>query len=187
MVMTAPARISLPQYELMIQHGVFDGRYHQRVELVRGEIRQMNPIGIEHATAVNVLNEWSIREADRRRVLVSVQNPIFLPDSDSAPEPDVAWLVRKRYTSHPLPEDVLLVIEVADTTLAEDREEKAPLYAEAGIAEYWVVNLIDKCVEVFRDPVDGAYRRVDKHAGDAAISPSKFPDLALRPGSVFEG
>jgi Uma2 family endonuclease len=184
--MTAAAHISLPQYELMIQHGVFDGKYHQRVELIRGEIRQMNPIGIEHATAVNNLADWSYAHLPLDRVRVSIQNPILLPESDSAPEPDVAWIVRKHYTRHPLPEDVLLVIEVADTTLREDREEKAQLYAEAGIAEYWVANLIERCVEVLRDPMEGEYRAVGRNSGTDMIHPLRFPEMALRVASVFQ-
>ncbi len=142
----------------MIEHGVFDGMYRQRVELIRGEIRQMNPIGVEHANAVDILTEWSVQQLAGKPIRVRVQNPLLLPGSDSAPEPDLAWVVKRDYTRHPLPDDVLLLIEVADSTLGTDRGEKAELYAEAGIREYWIVNLVDRCVEVYRDPMQGHFR-----------------------------
>src|SRR4051794_24819837 len=91
--------------------------------------------------------------------IVAVQNPVRLVDS--SPEPDVPILAPRDDfygTSKPRPADVLLLIEVADTSPAFDRDDKGPLYAEAGIREYWIVNLIDECVEICRDPqADGSW------------------------------
>ena len=183
--MSTIARISLEQYEIMIEHGVFDGRHRQRVELIRGEIRQMNPIGVEHANAVDVLTEWSVKCVSGKPIRVRVQNPLLLPDSSSAPEPDVAWVAKRDYSRHPLPDDVLLLIEVADSTLAADRGEKAELYAEANIREYWIVNLVDRCVEIFRDPVKGRYRDRSIAEGGAELQPLCCPDILFRPSILF--
>jgi Uma2 family endonuclease len=184
--MSTTAHISLAQYELMAQHGVFDGRHHQRVELIRGEIREMNPIGVEHAMVVNYLTDWSIRSLPAERVWVSIQNPIRAPQLESAPEPDVAWVERKNYTGHPLPEEVFLLIEVADSTLNYDRGEKADLYAEARIADYWVVDCAGKCVEVMRNPSDGKYRDVTVYHDDDPVRPLHFPAIALQPSQLFK-
>ncbi len=183
--MSTIAHISLAQYELMAEHGIFSGRHYQRVELVRGEIRQMNPIGIDHAMAVNYLAEWSFRILPERQFWVGVQNPIHIPKLDSAPQPDLTWLERKEYANHPLPTEVLLLIEVADTTLDDDRGEKAELYAEAGIADYWVVDCRGASIAVMRQPVDRQYREVHLYRGDDAVRPLCFPSVALRPAELF--
>jgi Uma2 family endonuclease len=81
---------------------------------------------------------------------------------------------------------LLLSIEVADTTLEEDRGEKAQLCAEAAIADYWLVNLLERCIEVFRHPVGGDYRQIRKHSGDDSLRPLRFPDVMLRAASVFD-
>ena len=182
--MSSLARFSIPQYELMVETGVFAGRFHQRVELIRGEIRQMNPIGHQHATVVDYLTEWSFR-AGRREKLVRIQHPILLPDSASAPEPDVVWAVRKRYTAHPLAADVLLLIEVADTTLHLDLGEKAALYAEAGIPEYWVVDIESRRLLVHRQPAGGEYLDVRSFAGDDGVTPLSDPKALLKGNDLF--
>lgn len=184
--MSTVAHISVEQYEIMMEHGVFAGKHRQRVELIRGEIRQMNPIGVAHANAVDFLNEWSIRTLPRDTVRVRVQSPVLLPECDSAPEPDIAWVRRKRYTRHPLPEDILLIIEVAESTLADDRGEKARLYAEASIPDYWIVNLNDECVEVLRNPAEGEYLDTRVFHGDDEIEPLSFPDVKFKPSLMFD-
>jgi len=183
--MSTIARISLDQYELMARHGIFDGQHHQRVELIRGEIREMNPIGIEHAMVVNYLNDWSMRSLPAERAWVSIQNPIRAPRLESAPEPDIAWIERKGYTRHPLPEDVLLLIEVADSTLNYDCGEKANLYAEAGIADYWVVDCAGKQITVMRNPIDGAYREVNSYRDNDDVRPLHFSEISLQPLQLF--
>jgi Uma2 family endonuclease len=126
-----------------------------------------------------VLNEV-VKERLGRSVIVRVQNPIQLDDF-SEPQPDISVLKRRDdfYRSgHPKPEDVLLVIEVSDTTLEYDRRVKVPLYARAGIAEAWVVNLAEERIEVYADPAEGAYRTAESHArGDEIQS---RPLAALR-------
>jgi Uma2 family endonuclease len=150
-------KFTVEKYRRMGETGILPP--DARVELVEGEIVEMSPIGEPHAACVDVLDEL-VRGALGRTVIVRVQNPIRLDDY-SEPQPDISLLKRRddfyRH-GHPRPEDVLLVIEVSDSTLAYDRQIKVPLYARAGIPEVWIVNLIDERVETFADLSGGAYR-----------------------------
>lgn len=184
--MSTVAHFSLPQYELMVEAGAFDGRHHQRVEFIRGEIREMSPISPKHAWAVDWLTAWSFENTDRAKVIVRVQSTARIPDLESAPEPDLLWLVPRDYSDrHPEPENVLLLIEVAESSLEFDTGEKAQLYAEAGIADYWVVDLGEECVEVFREPSPSGYRSRRTHRGGEPLHPLAFPDVALDPAQLF--
>ena len=180
------AKISLAQYERMMEAGVFDGELHQRVELVQGEITQMNPIGVRHANSVTYLTEWSFPVLQQRLAHVRVQAPVLLPESSSAPEPDIVWCRRRKYDRHPLPEDVLLLIEVADSTVQTDCGVKAELYASAGIKDYWVVNLIDDTIEVFRDPAKLGYKSRTTHVRGQSVAPLACPELMLSVDDAVE-
>jgi Uma2 family endonuclease len=181
------AHLSLAQYDRMIEAGVFDQRERLRLEFIEGEIREMTPIGAFHAEVVSRLTEWSCENLSRKKGRVRVQDAITLPDQESVPEPDVAWVVRRDYShKRPSAADVLLLIEVAESSLAYDAGEKADLYAAAGIADYWVVNLPDRCIEVRREPVNGRYHSLKTHTGDDEVRPLAFPDIALKPGSLWE-
>ena len=143
-------KLSVPKYERMVAAGLLTPE--DRIELIRGVIVEKIPIGNAHANAVTALSEGFILAVGDSAV-VRPQNPLKL--SDSVPEPDLflAAPPRARYRQgHPTPADVFLVVEVADSSLAADRDIKGPLYAENGIPEYWVVNLIDDTIEVHRDP-----------------------------------
>ncbi|TBH21722.1 Uma2 family endonuclease [Thermus thermamylovorans] len=151
-----------------------------RVELLRGEVYQMSPIGPKHAFAVAQLDE-RLQEALRGKAVIMVQNPLRLCE-DSEPEPDLLVLKPplSRYRDrHPTPEDVLLLIEVADTSLGFDREVKLPLYAEAGIPEVWLVNLKEDLLEVYREPREGRYRAIRLLSPTEAASPLHFPEVSL--------
>jgi Uma2 family endonuclease len=163
-------RFTVDDYEQMIEYGILTE--NDRVELIRGEIVTKKPIGDSHVACVNRLNRLFGRRVGESAI-VSIQNPIRLPDSE--PEPDLALLRPRQdfYASgKPRPEDIFLVIEVADTTLDYDREDKRSLYAEAGIPEYWIVNLIDRCLEVYRQPLR------DSHFADV-ISPYTEEEISL--------
>jgi len=178
---------TIAQYDRMIAGGVFDARQRQRLELIRGEIRQMNPIGPMHEEVVDRLTEWSMENVSRNEVRVRVQNSIGLPALESAPEPDLAWVARRNYSrGRPKAKDVLLVIEVAESSLDYDCGEKAALYAEAGIRDYWVVNLVERVVEVRRDPAEGGYRTITRHSGDDEIRPLAMPEVVFRPSMLWE-
>ncbi len=183
--MSSIARFSLPQYERMVEAGVFAGPFHQRVEFIRGEVRQMNPIGVEHAVVVNFLTRWSIQNTDGEQIECGIQNPIRLPDCDSSPQPDITWLVKKRYSEHPEPADVLLLIEVADTSLQLDSGEKMELYAEAAISEYWVVDIEGRALIVHRNPGADGYRDTKILSGADTIHPLADPEVSLTVNEVF--
>ena len=129
-----------------------------RVELIRGEIIKMSPIRSLHSGIVNFLVEKLILELNEKATITS-QNPIRL-DNHTEPEPDivVAAFRKDKYRSrHPRPADIHLLIEVADSSLDYDREIKGVLYAEAGIPEYWIVNIPQRQIEIFSNPVSSAY------------------------------
>jgi Uma2 family endonuclease len=184
--MSTIAKLTIDQYDRMIAAGIFDRRQH--VELIHGELRDMTPIGPEHEIAVDKLNEWSIDTLPPKKVWVRVQNSIGIIELDSAPQPDIAWVARRDYrTGRPTSADVLLIIEVSATSLAFDRGEKCELYASVGIQEYWIVNLVEHCIEVHREPSDGKYQSVTAYRGGASISPLAFPTISLSVKQVFAG
>ena len=186
--MSTIARLSLAEYDRMIEHGVFDHGKRRRLEFIRGEIREMTPIGSLHEVTVDRLTEWSIRSLPEGKVWVRVQNSIGLLEVESAPEPDLAWVVRRDYSQgRPTAADVLLVIEVAESSLGYDCGEKADLYAAAGVNDYWVVNLPDRSIEVRRDPGGGRYRNLHTCTSDDEVRPLAMPEIALRPSSLWQG
>lgn len=175
--MSTVAQITIEQYDRMIAAGVFSG---QRIELIQGELRMMSPIGPSHEFTVDRINRVSTQKAPLDRVLIRVQNSIELPASLTVPEPDIAWVKNRSYLkARPKAADVFLLIEVADSSLEYDRGEKAELYAKARIADYWVINLIDLCVEVFRDPQRGRYRSLQTFELGEKVHPLAFPKIAL--------
>ena len=178
--------VTLDMYDRMIAAGVFDPTERQPLELIAGDLHMMSPIGDRHADAVDWLARWSQLAIGSAVWLVRVQNPLAIPGSESAPQPDLAWVKLRRYADRrPLPEDVSLVIEVADTSLDFDTTVKAGLYAAAGIADYWVIDLVSRGVIVFRDPRSGAYETRSTHRGDEFVSPLALPSAALSPGELF--
>ena len=154
--------------------------------MIAADLHMMSPIGDRHADAVNWLARWSQLAIGSAVWLVRVQNPLAIPGSESAPQPDLAWVKLRRYADRrPLPEDVSLVIEVVDTSLDFDTTVKAGLYAAAGIADYWVIDLVSRGVIVFRDPRSGAYETRSTHRGDEFVSPLALPSAALSPAELF--
>ena len=166
---------TVAEYHRMGEAGILSEA--DRVELIEGELVAMSPVGSRHVGTVHALNQLLV-DAVRGRGLVSVQSPIRLDDR-SEPEPDVAVLrPRADYyrTALPRPPDVLLVIEVSDSTLAYDRTVKAPLYAVHGLPEYWIVDLVGQKVEVHRKPEGGLYTDVSR------VGASDKLELVLLPG-----
>ena len=171
-------RFTVKEYYRMAETGVLPR--DARVELLNGEIVDMSPIGPSHAGMVNRLNRMFAKHA-RDRWMVSMQNPLRL-DDQSEPEPDFMLLKPSAddYSGrHPQPEDVFLLVEVADASLEYDREEKLPAYGRAGISEVWIVNLRDRAIEVFREPHYAGYAaKTTLRQGDRATL-TAFPDVAL--------
>ena len=177
-------RFTRAEYYRMAEVGILGE--DDRVELIRGEIVEMSPIGRRHRAFVGNLNQLlAVRLAGH--AIVWMQNPIVLAE-DTEPQPDIAVLRRR-----PVPykereawaEDALLLIEVADSSLAYDRSTKLQLYAEAGIPEYWVVDCTTEAVEVYRTPGPEGYRDVTQVAGTATLTLHAFPDVALTPSEIF--
>jgi Uma2 family endonuclease len=171
------------EYHRMGEAGIL--RPTERVELIRGEIVEMSPIGPRHIAFVNSLTELLIMRLGGRAV-VSVQNPVALGEH-SEPQPDLAVLRRRADYKHaePATGDVLLLIEVADTSLAYDRRVKLRLYAESGIPEYWLIDASAETVEVHRRPRPDGYAETRQGSGDAAVAPEAFPDVSLRLAEIF--
>jgi len=178
--MSTLARFELAEYERMVQAGVFDAKIARRLEFLDGAIVEMNPIGSAHSQCVANLTDGSYEVAPRTEVGIRVQMPLRIPQLNSEPELDLLWVVRRDYSAkHPEPEHVLLVIEGADSSLELDRGEKLQLYAEAGIEDYWVVNLVDRCIEVYRSATSAHYQMTLVHRDTEEIHPFRFPDVTL--------
>ncbi len=171
-------KFTVAEYYRMAEAGIL--RPDERVELIEGELIVMPPIGPRHSGSVN-LATWIFPRLANDRFIVQIQNPVHLGE-DSEPEPDVALLrLREDYytTAHPVPADVLLVIEVADSTLAYDREVKVHLYGRAGIPEAWVLNLPEDCIERFAEPGPEGYAQRTVCRRGERLAPVSLPDLEL--------
>jgi Uma2 family endonuclease len=179
-----PHRFTVAEYHRMAEVGILDE--DSRVELIRGQIVDMAPIGAPHLGMVNRLNRLLAGVLAGRGIL-SVQNPVRLDDG-SEPEPDVVVL-RPRAddyaTATPCPPDVLLLIEVADTSLDDDRAIKVPLYAENGITECWIVNLLDQVIEVYRQPRNGRYANIRPIGRGETLDIALLPGVALPVADLF--
>jgi Uma2 family endonuclease len=177
-------RFSVDEYYKMAEAGILSE--DDRVELIEGEIVEMAPIGIRHALCVdNLTRFFGLLLTGEARV--RVQNPIRLtPDSEV--QPDVTLLRLRDYSKdqqHPGPEDVLLVVEVSDTTLSWDRREKVPLYARAGIAEVWIVNLPQDRIEVYSEPEAGTYKTLRRLRRGQSVPVPGFAEAKLRVEDVL--
>jgi Uma2 family endonuclease len=177
-------RFTRAEYHRMSEVGILGD--DDRVELIRGEIVEMSRPGRRHRAFVDNLTQLLVlRLADR--AIVSVQNPVALTD-DTEPQPDLAVLRRR-----PVPykereadaDDVLLLIEVADSSLAYDRSTKLRLYAEAAIPEYWVVDCAAETVEVYRTPEPEGYCDASRVVGAATLTLHAFPDVELTTADIF--
>ncbi len=152
---------TIKEYHKMPDAGII--KESERVELIRGEIVKMSPIGRFHAACVNRLNQLFYQKLGVRAI-VAPQNPVELDDY-SEPQPDIGLLEPRPdfYASgHPKPADILLIVEVADSTIKYDREVKIPLYAEDKISEVWLVDINQQCLEVYREPTPNGYGQVEK-------------------------
>jgi Uma2 family endonuclease len=181
--LVALRRFTVEQFHAMGRTGILAP--DERIELIDGELIAMAPIVAPHLQTVNRLTRALIL-AVGDAAIVSVQNPVVLAD-DSEPQPDVSLLRKESETAVRIPDadDVLLVIEVADTTLQYDRRIKLPLYAKHGIREVWIVNLEDGVVEIHRQPKDGSYRiKLERGAGDG-LAPSALPSAEIALSTVL--
>ncbi len=171
--------VTVDEFERMVDAGVFAA--DRRLELIEGEIVDMSPIGSAHQACVNRLTALFAPLAAAERAILQVQGAFRASDL-SQPQPDVA-LVRPRddfYAGgHPGPADLLLVVEVADTSLRFDRWTKLPAYAKAGVPETWIVDLNGGVVDVATDPSEQGYGRLVQVAPGDTLAPTAFPDITI--------
>lgn len=181
------AKWTLEDYHRMVASGMLDDR---PVELLRGEIVEMSPERMTHAYLMTEAGEYLSRLLEGQAV-VRPAHPITLPGYDSEPEPDIAVarpLGREYLDHHPYPGDIFWLIEFSDSSLAKDLDEKRRLYAQAQVPEYWVVDLQQSQLVVFRNPdgTDYRYRRIMTAAG-GELTPLAFPELRCSVRRLLEG
>ena len=175
---------TVEEYRQMGAAGVL--KEGERVELLEGEIVQMSPIGRRHGGTVKALNRF-LGMALGDRAIVSIQDPVEL-DAHTEPQPDAAVLKPRDdfyRSAHPKPEDVLLVIEVMDTSHEVDRGKKLLLYAEKGVSEVWLVDLPGEAIEVYRSPKGTRYTEEKRLVRGDRISPGAFPDVEFEVGQIL--
>ena len=172
-------RFTVDEYHRMGRAGVF--HEDDRVELLEGRIVEMSPIGPAHAGCVAALTGLLSRGGGEH-VVVWVQNPVDLGERSEL-QPDVALLAPRAdayRTAHPRARDVLLVIEVADTSLEHDRDVKVPLYAAAGVPEVWLVNMTNYSITLYRDPFGGRYVTLRTARRGDTVTSFRLPRVTLR-------
>lgn len=171
-------RFTVDEYYRMAEAGIL--AEDDRVELLDGEILQMTPIGSRHAACVDrVLYRFRMLPAER--AIIRVQSPIR-PSDRSAPQPDVTLLKHRADfydEEHPGPEDVLLILEVAETSVKYDRDRKLPLYARAGVREIWLLDLRARQIHACLEPRGGSYRPVRLYGAGEELAPAAFPELRV--------
>ena len=180
----AARRFNVKEYHKLAEAGILGE--DDRVELLDGQIMVMAPIGENHRTVVDLLAELF---ADQRkgRYCVAPQNPILIDDQDE-PQPDLVLYDRSAIGRHPAPQDVFLLVEVADTSLNYDQTSKIPVYASAAIKEVWIVDLTNCSIQTYRDaqPASRRYGNVETHDRTSWVSTVAFPDVRVRLNDLLQ-
>ena len=184
--LTIPRRLlTLDEYHTIGAAGVL--KEDDRIELIEGEMIEMAPIGSRHLAKVNRLARL-LSQCVGNQAIISVQNPIALPPHNE-PQPDLA-LLKPRADDYegklPGADDILLVIEVADTTLAYDRDAKMPIYARHGIAEAWLVDIQGRSLAILLEPGEKGYRRLLTPTRNETITPSLLPNVVIRLADLWQ-
>ena len=176
--------ITVAEYDRMIEAGIYTE--NDRIELLNGEIIELMPKGTKHTSANSRIVRLFVRLFDEK-VIVRSQDPIRLDDF-SEPEPDVVlanWDENEYGENHPTPKDILLVMEISDTTLAYDREDKARAYSRNGIAQYLLLNLKDETVEDYRSPEADGYGSKQTYRSGEAFNLVAFPEIEIKVDDLF--
>lgn len=176
---TLPLRLwTVAEYHRMAEAGIFG--VDERVELLAGKIIWMIAKGTAHRSAVG-RTDYLLKNLLGNRAWVSIQDPITL-NQRSEPEPDIAVVkvdALDYADHHPTPSEVYLIIEVADRSLKMDCETKAKVYSQAGITDYWVLDVVNRQLHVFREPTQTGYKNTVIFTAEATISPLAFPDVQI--------
>jgi len=190
MTLATAKRFTIEEYHRLTELGFFAAG--DRLELIRGEIVNMAAKGTAHTTCCsNLLEELALLLVGKAKL--RCQDPITLPNHHSEPEPDFTIVQKKPdnyLLAHPLPAEILLIVEISDSTLKYDREIKLPLYAEAGITNYWLFNLVDNHLEAYSQPLQElngnfTYRLKEIFLPNQQIALPNFSDLLLDLSKVF--
>jgi Uma2 family endonuclease len=170
-------RFTVEEYDRMAEVGILTA--DDRVELLDGEIIEMAPIYPPHSSVVDRLTRLFTARLGERAI-VRVGGPIALVEQDSEPQPDLT-LLRPRVDfyshRHPRPADVLLAVEVMDSSVERDRRLKLPIYARAGLAEVWLVDIPASSIDVFRQPEPGGYRSTATRQRGGRLAAAAFPEV----------
>ena len=175
---------TVAEYRRMTETGILDP--NERVELIDGQIISMSAKNPPHA-ATNLCAADYLRNLLAGLVLIRIQDPVTL-STNSEPEPDIAVVQidpRLYRDFHPAPANIFLLIEIADTTLETDRKRKAPAYAKAGIADYWILDVNTRQVYVFREPGRENYRQETVFNEDDVLSMLAFPEIEVQISQLF--
>ena len=183
--MSTIAKLRGADFDSMVARGAFNDLEPMKIELIYGELRFMNPAGPTHSGEISFLARWACANTDPAQVLVYVQGAFEC--GENRPEPDIAWF-RKPPSRRVLPthKDALLVIEVSDSSLTKDLKEKAKLYAEHDIPEYWIVDINAETLHVYRSPTNGKYQSVEQLTPPATIAPLCNPAATLGLVDLFD-
>lgn len=177
-----PHRFTADEFERMSTVGLLDE--DDRIELIDGELIEMAAVNVKHANCVGELTLVFARLLPRG-VKLRVQDSVRLNDIRQL-QPDLLLIEGKKYTAIPTPADVLLLIEVSDSSLAYDRGKKMFMYAMAGITEYWIANVNEQVVERFAEPRSGVYTRHDIAQTGDILSPLSVPEIAIPVADIWE-
>ena len=189
-VPTIRRKFTLEEYHWLIRQGFFAD---ERVELIDGEIVRMPPTGPEHSTSNDRISSLLILLLANKPYYVRVQNPLALGEHE--PVPDVAVVPGSPDDyRHSHPTTALLVVEIADTSLQYDRTTKMSLYASAGIPEYWIVNLVERRLEVYREPsslepetpFNALYKSLRLYSAQESVSPLFAPEVSIQVGQLIQ-
>ncbi|MFN8491489.1 MAG: Uma2 family endonuclease [Caldilineaceae bacterium] len=183
-------RFSLTEYQELIAAGLL--AEDEQLELIDGLILEMSPINPKHAACLDALSEILTIKL-YKQAKIRVQSPIALELHSSQPQPDltIAKLRPDGYwQQHPRENEILLILEVSDSTLEKDRDEKLDLYAQASVPEYWIANLVDEQIEVYRDPMLSAtgkaiYKTKITYMHGQTLAPLKFPECVIAVDEVM--
>ncbi len=168
------------EYDRLVSLGMFQDEH---IELLEGVLVAMSPIGAPHNSAVQKLNRLFVRALDERAAVRCQMS--FAALEFSEPEPDFAIVPPGEYdTDHP--SQAYLIVEVAESSLAVDRGKKLRLYASCGVPEYWVVNLPERCIEVYTGPSAGSYARVERYERGQSIRLGVFGDVSFAVSDVLK-
>lgn len=183
--MSTIAHITGAEFDAMVARGAFDCLGPKKVELIHGELRFRNPAGPLHDDLIDYLTRWSVRATDDGQANVRVQCG-FICD-DHRPEPDILWLKARRYGKvKPTAADVLLLIEVADSSLKNDLFEKSDIYAIAGVLEYWVVDINSARIHVMSQSDGKTHRGIEVVLAPHFLAPQCLPAAKLNTQELFE-